>query len=78
MTFFGDRFVFAMRCFQLVLGIVTVGVCALVAFRLFDRQAAEATFIFGLFLPTLVFSTAQVLTECVAAFFTIPLYFFYS
>lgn len=76
MTFFGDHFVFAVRCFQLVLGIVTVGVCALVAFRLFDRQAAEATFIFGLFLPTLVFSTAQVLTECFAAFFTtLYLYF---
>ncbi len=49
---------------------MTVGICAAAALRLSSRKSAEATFIFGLFLPTLIFSTAQVLTECVSAFLT--------
>lgn len=56
------------RWLQFFLGLATVGVCSLSTLRLFDLEAAEATFLAGLFLPSLIFPTAQILTECLAAF----------
>ena len=70
MAVFHGHYISAIRWTQFLLGILTLGVCALAALRLFGRRAAEATFVAGLFLPTLVFTTAQVLTECLAAFLT--------
>ncbi|HTZ99641.1 MAG TPA: glycosyltransferase family 39 protein [Candidatus Aquilonibacter sp.] len=70
MELFGGRYIFAVRLLQLALGIFTIALCAAAAGRLAGRCAAEATFVFGLFLPTLIFPTAQLLTECLSAFLT--------
>lgn len=70
MTAFGGHYLLAIRWLQFLLGLLTVGACSAGASRLFNKQAARATFIIGLFLATLVFSTAQVLTECASAFLT--------
>jgi len=70
MAMFGRRYIFAVRMLQLLLGIFTVVICSSATLRLSGRRAAEAAFVFGLFLPTLIFSTAQMLTECLAAFLT--------
>ncbi len=67
---FGARYLLILRWLQFILGLLTIGICAAVASRLFHKQAARATLVFGLFLPTLIFSTAQVLTECIAALLT--------
>ena len=47
-----------------------VWICAKISSRLFNSSAERATIIFGLFLPTLLFSTDQLLTECLVAFLT--------
>lgn len=64
------HYVLFVRWMQFVVGLLTVGVCSLAALRLFNRESAKATCIAGLFLPTLIFPTAQILTECLAAFLT--------
>jgi 4-amino-4-deoxy-L-arabinose transferase-like glycosyltransferase len=56
------------RLLQIILGLVTVGICSAAALSLFSLEAAEAGLILGLFLPTLIFPTAQLLTECLSAF----------
>jgi len=76
MSVFGSHFILVIRLTQFILGLLTVGACCVIAFRLFGGRAAQATLVFGLFLPTLIFTTAQVLTECVAAFLT-SLYFLF-
>jgi 4-amino-4-deoxy-L-arabinose transferase-like glycosyltransferase len=73
---FGGHYITAIRWFQFLVGLLTVGVCAKISQRLFDSGAARATLIFGLFLPTLLFTTAQLLTECLAAFLTSLFLFF--
>jgi len=70
MMMFGGRYILVMRWLQFLLGLLTVGVGWSVARRLFDDRAAKATLILGLFLPTLIFTTAQILTECLSAFLT--------
>jgi 4-amino-4-deoxy-L-arabinose transferase-like glycosyltransferase len=70
MEVFGHRYISAVRWMQFILGLLTVGICAKIARRISNREAQRATAIFGLFLPTLIFSTDQLLTECVSAFLT--------
>ena len=70
MRVFGQNYISAVRLVQFLLGLLTVMICAKVSSRLFNREAGEATAVIGLLLPTLIFSTAQMLTECVAAFLT--------
>jgi 4-amino-4-deoxy-L-arabinose transferase-like glycosyltransferase len=70
MSIFGSHYVFALRSVQFILGIVTVLLCSATASQLFGKKEAQATLVVGLFLPTLIFTTAQVLTECIAAFLT--------
>jgi 4-amino-4-deoxy-L-arabinose transferase-like glycosyltransferase len=70
MGIFGGDYIFALRGLQFLLGILTVAICAGTARRLFDEQAGRASLLLGLFLPTLIFATAQVLTECLAALLT--------
>ena len=74
MSLFGGKYISAIRWVQFVIGLLTIAVSALVARRLFDARTAKASFMLGLFLPTLIFTTAQVLTECIAALL-IALYF---
>jgi len=67
---FGSHYISALRWFQFALGILTVGACSATASQLFGKKAAEATFVVGLFTPTLIFPTAQILTEGIAALLT--------
>lgn len=70
MAVFGSHYTWVIRWLQFLLGLWTLGICAQVARRLLHEEAARAAFLLGLFLPTLIFSTAQLLTECVSAFLT--------
>jgi 4-amino-4-deoxy-L-arabinose transferase-like glycosyltransferase len=67
---FGSRYITAIRVVQFAIGLLTVLVCSKISLRIYGAAAQRATMIMGLFLPTLIFSTAQLLTECVAAFLT--------
>jgi 4-amino-4-deoxy-L-arabinose transferase-like glycosyltransferase len=76
LALFGAQYLLAIRSLQFVLGILTVGFCTASALRIFGLPAARMTLLAALFLPTLIFTTAQVLTECLAAALTaIFLYF---
>lgn len=70
MTLFGANYILAVRLLQFLLGLATVYLCAAAARRLSGIPAARASLLAGLFLPTLLFTTAQLLTECCAAFLT--------
>ncbi len=70
MSIFGAKYILAMRLLQFVIGLLTVSVCAEAARRLCGVVAARASLLVGLFLPTLLFTTAQLLTECLATFLT--------
>jgi 4-amino-4-deoxy-L-arabinose transferase-like glycosyltransferase len=70
MEAFGQHYITAMRWMQFVVGLLTAGLCAKISRRLFNLEAARAAAILGLFMPTLIFSTDQLLTECLAAFLT--------
>lgn len=70
MSVFGGNYILALRGLQLLLGILTVAICAAAARQLFGEAAGKASVLIGLFLPTLVFTTAQMLTECLAALLT--------
>ena len=69
-TIFGSHYIAVVRWLQFALGLATVSICAAVSSRLSGKEATDAALLVGLFLPTLVFSTAQVLTECMSAFLT--------
>ena len=64
------HWVLFVRWIQFFFGLATVLVCSLAALRLFDLESTKATCIAGIFLPTLIFPTAQILTECLAAMLT--------
>lgn len=70
MLILGHKYILGIRCLQFALGIATVAVCAATARHLFGDCAARASLLIGLFFPTLIFTTAQMLTECLAAFLT--------
>ncbi len=70
MLILGDKYILGIRCLQFALGIATVALCVGTARHLFGDRAARASLVIGLFFPTLIFTTAQMLTECLAAFLT--------
>jgi 4-amino-4-deoxy-L-arabinose transferase-like glycosyltransferase len=70
MEIFGQHYISAVRWLQCLAGLLTVWVCGRISRHLFDAEAEQATIVFGLFLPTLLFSTDQLLTECLAALLT--------
>lgn len=77
MQLFGAHYIVAIRILQFALGLATIAICANVAKDLAAssgvpsaKSAARGALLIGLFLPTLIFTTAQLLTECVAAFLT--------
>ena len=70
MEIFRPHYISAIRWLQFFVGLLTVWICGKISSHLFDSSAERATIIFGLFLPTLIFSTDQLLTECLAAFLT--------
>ncbi|MGB2635851.1 MAG: glycosyltransferase family 39 protein [Candidatus Acidiferrum sp.] len=70
MKLFGQNYISAMRWLQFFAGLLTVGICGLLSRRICGTKAAQASVVFGLFLPTLIFSTDQLLTECLSALLT--------
>jgi len=68
MSLFGDNYVIAIRWIQFVLGLGTVLLCSRSSVRAFGERAGRATLVIALFFPTLIFVTAEVLTECIGAF----------
>ncbi|HKN24603.1 MAG TPA: glycosyltransferase family 39 protein [Candidatus Acidoferrum sp.] len=70
MEVFGHHYITAVRVLQFIVGLLTVVTCATIARRIFGREGQRATLVFGLYLPTLIFSTAQLMTECVSTFLT--------
>lgn len=70
MGVFGGNYVVALRGVQFFLGMLTVVICTRAAKRIYSDAAGRASLVVGLFLPTLIFRTAQVLTECLAALLT--------
>ena len=76
MEFFGKHYVVAMRGFQFLEGLAVVLLCAAMAGRIFGKTAKKAALLLGLFLPTLVELTGEILTEMTAALLTgVFLYF---
>lgn len=76
MEFFGRHYVLAMRGFQFLEGLAIVLLCAAMAGRIFGGTAKKAALLLGLFVPTLVEITGEILTETTAALLTsVFLYF---
>lgn len=68
MWLFGDRYILAIRWIQFFLGLGTVYFCSRASAEAFGEKAGRATLVIGLFFPTLIYITGEVLTECVGAF----------
>lgn len=67
---FGNNFLIAVRWVQFFLGLATVYFCSRASSLAFGKEAGRATLLIGLFFPTLIFVTGEVLTECIGAFLT--------
>lgn len=76
LALFGAKYLLAIRTLQFALGILTIGFCTAAARRVFGLPAARMTLLAALFIPTLIFTTAQVLTECLAAALTASFLYF--
>ena len=70
MRAFGSHYVLAMRVLQFVAGLLTAYLCWRLGRRMFSREAARGALVFTLFLPTLVYFSGEMLTECLAALAT--------
>lgn len=68
MWLFGNSFVLVIRWIQFALGFGTVYLCSRASARAFGERAGRVSLIIGLFFPTLIFITGEVLTECIAGF----------
>lgn len=76
MEVFGHHYITAVRLLQFMMGLLTVVICARTARHIVGREGQRAALVFGLYLPTLIFSTAQLMTECVSAFLTALFFLF--
>src|SRR5262249_34241278 len=65
---FHDNFVLVIRAIQFVLGLGTIYFCSRASARAFGEKAGRVTLVVGLFFPTLIYVTGEVLTECIGAF----------
>jgi hypothetical protein len=73
---FGRLYVLATRWAQFFVCIATAWLCGRSAGVLFGNQAGSAAFVLTLLLPTQVFASAQILTECLASFL-VALFLYY-
>lgn len=67
-SLFDDKYLLAIRWIQFGLGLGTVLLCSRASALAFGERAGRATLVIGLFFPTLLFVTAEVLTECIGTF----------
>ncbi len=65
---FGKNFVLAVRWIQFALGLGTVYFCSRASARAFGERAGRGSLLIALFFPTLIFTSGEVLTECVGSF----------
>jgi 4-amino-4-deoxy-L-arabinose transferase-like glycosyltransferase len=69
MWLFGpNKYALAVRWIQFFLGLGTVYFCSRASARVFGEKAGRAALVVGLFFPTLIYITGEVLTECIGAF----------
>jgi 4-amino-4-deoxy-L-arabinose transferase-like glycosyltransferase len=69
MKLFGTHWLIAVRYVQFLLGLGTVYLVYRISRTLFGPEAGRAGLLVGLFLPTLIYTTSEVLTECLSSFF---------
>jgi 4-amino-4-deoxy-L-arabinose transferase-like glycosyltransferase len=69
MRAFGGNWLIAFRWIQFLAGLGSVYFIYLLSLKMFGEKASEAVLLVGLFFPTLIYTTGEVLTECFAAFF---------
>lgn len=60
----GSKYVLAVRWIQLFMGLGTVYFCSRASVSVFGEKFGRATVVIGLFFPTLIYVTGEVLTEC--------------
>lgn len=65
---FGRRWILATRWLQFFICIATAWLCGRAAKVLFDDLAADVAFVIALLMPTQIFASVQILSECVATF----------
>lgn len=73
---FGRFYVAATRGVQFFVCIATAWICGRSARVLFGTRADRVAFLLALALPTQIFASAQILTECTATFF-VAVFFYY-
>jgi 4-amino-4-deoxy-L-arabinose transferase-like glycosyltransferase len=76
MLLFGASWLIALRWIQFLLGLGTVYLIYRFTRRFFDEKAAKAALLISLFFPTLIYTTSEVLTECLSAFFVAAFLFY--
>jgi 4-amino-4-deoxy-L-arabinose transferase-like glycosyltransferase len=69
MEIFGSHFVIAVRCVQVMLGLLSAYFCMRTARILFDDAAGRVALLAALYCPTLVYFSGEFLSESLAAFF---------
>jgi 4-amino-4-deoxy-L-arabinose transferase-like glycosyltransferase len=67
--FFGRWYIGAARLAQFFFSIGMAWLCGRAAKEIFSAQAGYAAFLVALLLPTQIFASAQILTECLVSFF---------
>jgi 4-amino-4-deoxy-L-arabinose transferase-like glycosyltransferase len=67
---FHGHYVTAVRWFQFVVGLLAVWVCGAIALDIADSESQRATIVFAILLPTMIYPTAQLLTEGISSFLT--------
>lgn len=65
---FGHWWILAIRWLQFLICIATAWLCGRAAKVLFDDLAADAAFVIALLMPTQIFASVQILSECLATF----------
>jgi 4-amino-4-deoxy-L-arabinose transferase-like glycosyltransferase len=73
---FGKHYIVAMRGLQFIEGLGVVLLCAAMAVRIFGKTAKKPALLFGLFLPTLVEVTGDILSEMTATLLTAMFLYF--
>lgn len=73
---FGQFYIAAIRSIQFFVCLGTAWMCAVSAKVMFGAQAGKLAFVLALALPTQLFASAQILTECMATFF-ITMFIYY-
>ena len=72
----GKFWLVGFRLFEFALGLATVVLVYRLSLKFFGKRAARCALLIGLFFPTLIYTTSEVLSECLAAFFVSAFLFY--